>query len=114
MIRRNGAAMTRPWRFYASAMHAARLIKKSLKARKEILVDVAQFEVAKNIMNTGEIRMQMDPGQSQTSLFTRVSGDCGLFSLNGQRPDRAVPASPVAAGDLRPRTRIKRSLVVLW
>jgi hypothetical protein len=43
-------------------MHAVKSIKKSLKARKEILVDVAQFEVAKNIMNTGKICMQMDRG----------------------------------------------------
>ena len=96
-------------------MHAVKSIKKSLKARKEILVDVAQFEMAKNIMNTGRNPHANGSWQSQMSLFTRVSGDCGLFSLDGtQRPDRAVPASPVAAGDLKPGTRIKRSLVVLW
>ena len=79
-------------------MHAARLIKKSLKARKEILVDVAQFEVGEEYY---EYRRNPHANGSRAisnDLFTRVSGDCGLFSLNVQRPDRAVPASPVAAG----------------
>jgi hypothetical protein len=50
-------------------MRAAKLIKKSLKARNGILVDVAQFEVAKNTRNTGEIRMQMDQGNLKRACF---------------------------------------------
>ena len=67
-------------------MRAARLIKKSLKTRKGISVDGAQFEVAKNTTNTGEIRMQMDQGNLNPACFVDFLAIAVYFSGQNVAP----------------------------